>query len=210
MIVDVGGAVGLAAVEVPLLIPLSNENSLRLKYCQLPDLPLLDAFSEGFTVNAEAFDIPAVSSIQELVAYLDGFVLAQGGRVCYVWYNGHEFEICAGAQNIAVTAAFAAALKLPTTLVANTCYSSSVYESQISLYSHYAIAVKHCRGMFDGVNFDEVIAKVRRDGDIASAHSHYLRGPIIELEVRILTVKRDGAIAPYTAPEIWSIGLEVA
>ena len=49
MIIDVSGAVGLAAVEVPLRQPLSSENFLRLKYSHLPDLPLLDAFSGGFT-----------------------------------------------------------------------------------------------------------------------------------------------------------------
>ena len=160
-------------------------------------------------MNSEAFDFPAVSSIQELAGHLDGLVQGSN-RVCYVWYNGHEFEICAGSQDISLTAEFAAVFKLPVTLAAYTCYSSSVYESQISLYSHYSVAVKHCRGMFDGGNYDEVIAKVRRDGDISSAHSHYLRGPILELDVRILTVKRDGTIASYTAPEIWSIGIEVA
>ena len=208
MILDVVGAVGLAQVEVPLLNPLSSENALRLKYFHMPDLPLLDAFTAGFTVNSEPLDIPAVSSVEELVDHLDSLV--QGGnRVCYVWYNSHEFEICAGTQAITLSAAFAAVLKLPTTLTANTCYSSSLYESKISLYSHYAVAVRHVRGMFDGRDFDEVIAKVRRDNDVGSAHTHYLRGPVEALEVRILTVKRDGAIAEYSAPEIWSIGVEV-
>ena len=71
------------------------------------------------------------------------------------------------------------------------------------------MAVKHCRGMWDGREYDEVIAKVRRDNDVSQAHTHYLRGPVEALEVRILTVKRDGTIAEYTAPEIWSIGIEI-
>ena len=208
MIIDVSGAAGLAAVEVPLKQPLSSENSIRLKYSHLPDLPLLDAFTGGFTVDEEVFNIPSMSSIQELVDHLDSLVTGTD-RVCYVWYNGHEFEICVGTNAITVSAAFAAVLKLPTTLAASTCYSSSIYESQISLYSHYAVAVKHCRGMFDGGHYDEVIAKVRRDNDISSAHSHYLRGPVDALEIRILTVKRDGTIAEYSAPEIWSIGIDV-
>ena len=208
MILDVVGAIGLAAVELPVKQPLSSENSVRLKYSHLPDLPLLDAFTAGFVVDEENFDIPAVSSIEELVYHLDSLV--QGGnRVCYVWFDGSEFEICTGTQTITVSAAFAAVLKMPTTLAASTCYSSSIFESQISLYSHYAVAVKHCRGMWDGSEYDEVIAKVRRDNDVSSAHTHYLRGPVESLEVRILTVKRDGTIAEYTAPEIWSIGLEV-
>ena len=181
---------------------------MKLKYSHLPDLPLLDAFTGGFTVDEENFNIPAVSSIQELVDHLDSLVTG-GDRVCYVWYNSHEFEICAGTNAITVSAAFAAALKLPTTLAANTCYSSSLFESQISLYSHYAVAVRHCRGMWDGSEYDEIIAKVRRDNDVSSAHTHYLRGPVESLEVRILTVKRDGTLAEYTAPEIWSIGLEI-
>ena len=208
MILDVTGSVGLAAVEMPLLNPLSSENSVRLKYLHLPDLPLLDAMTGVITVNSEDFDIPAVSSIQELVNHLD--TLVQGAnRVCYVWYNSHEFELCAGTQAITLNAALAATLKLPVTLAANTCYSSSLYESSVSLYSHYAIAVAGARGMWDGGDYDEIIAKVRRDGDISSAHSHYLRGSANAIEVRILTVKRDGTMEEYTAPEIWSLGLEV-
>ena len=208
MILDVAGAVGLAEVEVPLKQPLSNENSVRLRYSHLPDLPLLDAFTGGFTADEENFDIPAVSSIQELVYHLDSLVTG-GNRVCYVWYDGAEFEICTGTNGITLSVAFAAVLKMPTTLAANTCYSSSLYESKISLYSHYAVAVKHCRGMWDGSEYDEIIAKVRRDNDVSLAHTHYLRGPVEALEVRILTVKRDGTIAEYTAPEIWSIGIEI-
>ena len=200
MILDVVGAVGLATVEVPVLNPLSTENALRLKYLHLPDLPLLDAIPAALTVNSEDFDLPAVSSIEDLVNNLDS--LAQGGnRVCYVWYNGHEFELCVGTQDITLDAALAAILKLPSTLTANTCYSSSLYESSVSLYSHYAVAVASARGMWNGGNYDEVIAKIRRDGNISSAHSHYLRGAVNALEVRILTVKRDGTIAEYTAPE---------
>jgi len=207
MILDIVGAIGKAAVEVPVRA-LSGATSLRLKYFHLPDLPLLDAFTGGFTVNEEVFDIPAVSSVEELVYHLDSLVTGLN-RVCYVWFDGNEFTICAGTNAITVSAAFAAVLKLPTTLAANTCYSASLYESKISLYSHYAVAVKHCRGMWDGSEYDEVIAKVRRNNDISSAHTHYLRGPVESLEVRILTVARDGTIAEYTAPEIWSIGLEI-
>ena len=208
MILDVNGSAGLARVELPLLDPLSSENAVRLKYLHLPDLPLLDAMTGVITVNSEDFDIPAVSSIQELVNHLD--TLVQGAnRVCYVWYNSHEFELCAGTQAITLNAALAAILKLPVTLAANTCYSSSLFEDTVSLYSHYAIAVAGARGMWDGGEYDEIIAKVRRDGDIRSAHLHYLRGSTNAIEVRILTVKRDGTMAEYTAPEIWSLGLEI-
>ena len=208
MILDVAGGIGLAAVEVPVKQPLSSENSVRLKYSHLPDLPLLDAFAAGFTVNSEAFDIPAVSSIEELVYHLDSLVTG-GARVCYVWFDGSEFEICTGTNAITLSTAFAAVLKMPTTLAANTCYSSSLYESKISLYSHYAVAIKNVRGMWDGNEYDEVIAKIRRDNDVSHSHTHYLRGSVMALDVRILTVKRDGTIAAYTAPEIWSIGIEV-
>ena len=92
MIIDVSGAAGLAAVEVPLKQPLSSENSIRLKYSHLPDLPLLDAFTGGFTVDEEVFNIPSMSSIQELVDHLDSLVTGTD-RVCYVWYNGHEFVL---------------------------------------------------------------------------------------------------------------------
>ena len=208
MILDVNGAPGLATVEIRLTDPLSSENSVRLKYLHLPDLPLLDAQTDAISVNSEEFSVPAVSSIQELVNFLDS--LSQGGnRVCYVWYNNHEFELCVGTQAITLNAGFAALIKLPTTLAANTCYSSSLYESTVGLYSHYAIAVAQVRGMWNGGTYDEVIAKVRRDGDIGPAHFHYLRGAINAVELRVLTVKKDGTIAVYTAPEIWSIGLEV-
>ena len=93
--------------------------------------------------------------------------------------------------------------------VGNTCYSSSLYESTVSLYSHYAIAVKHIRGMWDGSEYNEVIAKVRRDGDLSAVHPHYFVGPVRHLHVRVLAVKKDGAISQYVSPEIWSLGLEI-
>ena len=208
MILDVNGTSGVATIDVALRHPISSENAVRLRHFHLPDLPLLDAFTAALTVNSKVFNIPIVSSIEELVDILDDMD-DSGTRVCYVWYNSHEFEICAGTQTITLSNEFAALLKLPTTLVAGTCYSSSLYESNISIYSHYAVAIAGVRGMWNGSDYDEVVAKVRRDGDISGAYFHYLRGAEMALGIRILTVKRDGTVGQYTSPEIWSIGLEV-
>ena len=100
----------------------------------MPDLPLLDAFTGGFTVDEEAFDIPAVSSIEELVYHLDSLVTG-GNRVCYVWYDGAEFEICTGTNGITLSVAFAAVLKMPTTLAANTS-THPVYTNPRSACTH--------------------------------------------------------------------------
>ena len=90
-------------------------------------------------------------------------------------------------------------------MVANTCYSSSIFD----IYSHYAVAVKHVRGMWNGSEYDEIIAKVRRDGDLSAVHPHYFRGPVKHLHVRVLVVKKDGTISQYVSPEIWSLGIEI-
>ena len=98
---------------------------------------------------------------------------------------------------------------MPTALTANTCYSSSLYESIVSEYSHYAVQLCHVRGFFTGSGYNEVIAKIRRDKDISSVHSHYFRSSISMLKLKVTVVKRDGTILPYTSPEIWSLGLQL-
>ena len=106
MILDIAGAVGLAAVEVPVKQPLSSENSVRLKYSHLPDLPLLDAFTAGFVVSKKTL---TSRRYQASKSWCITSTLVQGGnRVCYVWFDGSEFEICTGTQAITVSAAFAA------------------------------------------------------------------------------------------------------
>ena len=62
MIVDVQGGAGLAIQRVPSSY--NSDNFVRLKYFHFPDLPLLDVFTAGFTVNGTVFDIPAVSSLK--------------------------------------------------------------------------------------------------------------------------------------------------
>jgi len=207
MILDVQGSLGTVEQSIPV-VPIGPATQIRLKYFHFPDLPLLDEFVDAVTVNGEAFTIPAVSSIEQLVNELDSLV--QGvTRVCYVWYNFSEFEICVGTQAVTLSAAFAAVVKLPTALVANTCYSTSLYESTISLYSHFAVQVQNVRGHWSENEYDTVIAKVRRDGDVSAAHTHYFRGNLILLELSVNVVKRDGTVVPYVSPEIWSLGLEI-
>ena len=206
MILDVSGPIGVVEAQVALLQPLDERNYVKLRYLHLPELPLLDKFTAAVTVNSVAFDIEETSSVEEVVDALDA--LYQGGnRVCYVWYSGHEFEICAGTQNITLSGDFAAVFKLPTTLVANTCYSSSVYASNISVYAYYSVVVRGVRGMWDGQGYDEVIAKVRRDGEIQS-HPHYLVAHRTSLQIDVYAVTRLGEIVEYVSPEVWSLGLE--
>lgn len=206
MILDVSGPIGVVQAQVPLASPLDQRHYVKLKYLHLPELPLLDAFADALTVNSEAFSIQATSSVEHLVDLLDGLV-QNNLRVCYVWYSGHEFELCVGTQNITLSAQFAALLKLPVTLVANACYSSSIYTKRISVYSHYAVVVRGTRGMWNGQGFDEQIAKVRRDGAI-DAHAHFLTAQLTELQVDVYAVTRQGEAVEYTAPEVWSLGLE--
>ena len=173
MILDVQGSAGTVEQSIPV-VPIGPDTQIRLKYFHFPDLPLLDAFVDALTVNGQKFTIPAVSSIEQLVNELDSLVEGVT-RVCYVWYNFSEFEICVGTQSITLSAAFAAVVKLPVALVANTCYSTSLYESTISLYSHFAVQVQNVRGHWSDNEYDTVIAKVRRDGDVSAAHTHYFQ-----------------------------------
>ena len=211
MLLDVQGTAGGVLQNVPTEAYGVN-NTVQLKYFHFPELPLLDEFDEALAVNNQLYTVSASSSIADIVNQLDGFV--QGvNRVCYVWYSGTEFEICAGTQDIELSAEFAAAMKLPEILTANSCYSSSLFESSVSLYSHYAVRIAHARGhWFDG-DFDTVIAKVRRgaagDCDVTSAHAHYFRAPVHVLEIAVDAVKRDGTSVAYTAPEVWGLGLEI-
>ena len=207
MILDVQGSAGTVEQSIPV-VPIGPDTKIRLKYFHFPDLPLLDAFVDALTVNGQKFTIPAVSSIEQLVNELDSLVEGVT-RVCYVWYNFSEFEICVGTQAITLSAAFAAVVKLPVALVANTCYSTSLYESTISLYSHFAVQVQNVRGHWSDNEYDTVISKVRRDGDVSAAHTHYFRGDLVLLEMSVNVVKRDGTVAQYASPEIWSLGLEI-
>ena len=176
MIVDVQGTTGEVRQSVPIQAQTVN-NTVRLKYFHFPDLPLLDEFDEALVVNNQLYTVPASSSIADIVNTLDGFV--QGvNRVCYVWYSGTEFEICAGIQDIELSTEFAAALKLPELLTANSCYSSSLFESSVSLYSHFAVQVGGARGHWSRNAYDSVIAKVRRDMNVSATNSHYFRAPV--------------------------------
>ena len=211
MIVDVQGTAGEVKQSVPI-DAFGVNNTIRVKYFHFPELPLLDKFVNAVTVAGAAVDVNEANSIAEIVNQLDS--LEQGGnRVCYVWYSGNEFEICAGTQTITLSAEFAAVFKLPTTLTANTCYSSSVFEPQVGLYSHYAVQIAHARGHWSDGGYDNVIAKIRRDAagdcDVSSAHAHYFKAPVHVLELTVTAVKRDGTSVAYYAPEVWSLGLEI-
>lgn len=207
MIVDVSGSIGEVRQSVPIRA-MGVNNTVRLKYFHFPDLPLLDEFKDSVEVNNELFTVPASSSIADIVNTLDA--LTQGvNRVCYVWYSGHEFEICTGIQTVELSDALAAALKLPTLLAANSCYSSSLFEPCVSIYSHYAVQVGGARGHWSRSVYDTVIAKVRRNQDVSATHSHYFREPVNSLEISVIAVKRDGTSVSYVSPEIWGLGLEI-
>ena len=208
MIIDVQGEFGVVEQSIPIS-PINADTRVRLKYFHFPDLPLLDAYVDAVTANSETFTIPAVSSIEQLVNELDSLADVNGVRICYVWYNFSEFELCVGPQAMTLTQAFADVVKLPTTLTANTCYSTSLYETQISLYSHYAVQIAGVKGFFSDNGYNTVIAKVRRDGDVSAAHTHFFRGNEIALDLIVNVVKKDGTVAAYTSPEVWSLGLEI-
>ena len=79
----------------------------------------------------------------------------------------------------------------------------------MSIYSHYAVQIAHARGHWYDHAYDSVIAKVRRDGDVSAAHSHYFRGPVNVLEFSVNAVKRDGTVVAYVSPEVWGLGLQI-
>ena len=203
MILDIQGSAGEITKSIPLQRAVTASDRVKLKYFHLPKLPLLDAFQDAVTTPGGASNIPPVSSIDALCNELDS-ITHGGNRILYCWYNKSEFEICTVAPVVTLSAAFAALLKMPTTLAANTCYSSSIFEDEVSLYSHYAVRVGHTRGFFSGATYNNVIAKVRRDGDVTHAHSHYFDSSTTHLDVSVFAVKRDGAMHKYIAPEIWS------
>ena len=206
MILDIQGTPGPVAKRVNIETPFNANNSVRLKYFHLPDLPLLDYFTDAVTVAGADLSIPATSSIQQMVNELDAMT-HNGARVFYCWYNQHEFELCTGTNAVALSPAFSSAVKMPATLTANTCYSSSLFEGQLSQYSHYAVRVGGTRGFWDGGTYNEFIAKVRRDGDISNAHSHFFTRSTDVMDVEVFAVKRDGTTVAYYSPEVWSIGI---
>ena len=208
MILDIQGGVGHAEKTVQLQKAVTSADSIRLKYFHFPGLPLLDLFPAGVTVGGVAHDILPVSSIPQLVNRMDA-ITHNASRVFFCFYNAHEFELCTGGNAVTLSAGLAAVLKMGTTLQANSCYSSALFEGELSLYSHFAVQVGHTRGFWDGALHNETIARVRRDRDISTAHSHFFNSAITYLDFRVLAVKKDGTHSLYDSPEVWSAGLEV-
>ena len=83
-----------------------------------------------------------------------------------------------------------------------------MYGDIASIYSHYEVSIAHVRGFYDGRKFNNVIAKIRRDGDVSASHSHYFKSTVDSIELFVRVVQRDGNSVPYYSPEIWSLGLE--
>ena len=209
MIIDVNGAASEEVFKsITLDVPVDENSAVRLNYSHLPDLPLLQKFIGAVTVNGNAYDVDSSTSIKDLVNILDAIV-DNGVRVFYCWYNDYEFELCTGPSAVTLTAAFAAVLKTSNVLAAHTCYSSSLYESKISEYSHYAVRVSGTRGFYDGVSYNQVIAKVKRDSSSNVANYHAFTQKMNTIDLEVFVVKRDGTYEAYFAPEIWSLGLEI-
>ena len=110
MILDIQGAPGPVAKRVNLETPFDSDNSVQLKYFHLPDLPLLDYFTDAVTVGSSDYSVPATSSIQQMVNELDA-IMHNGARVFFCWYNQHEFELCTGTNAVELSPAFSSALK---------------------------------------------------------------------------------------------------
>ena len=207
MILDIEGTAGSATKRVLIETAFSPDNYVRLKYFHFPELPMLPAFEDAVTIGNEIHNVDPSSSVREIVNQLDA-LLYNAVRVMYCWYNAHEFEICTGTTAVTLSAAFAAAVKMPITLAASTCYSSSLYEDQLTQYSHYAVRVGGVRGFWDGAGYNEIIGKVWRDRDVSNAHSHFFATQTPAVEVAVFVVGRDGSLTEYISPEVWSLGLE--
>ena len=210
MILDiVGSANEVVSKQVRMSSVLSTGHAVRVSYFHFPDLPLFDEEKDAISVTGTDFTVPAVSSIQELVNVLDTFV-KDANRVFYAWYDDNELELCTGVHPVTLSASFAARIKMPTTLAATTCYSAALYEKHVSTYSHFVVRVGNAQGEWDGDNFNEFIAKIRRNGEgTHKMNTHYFSREIDTVVVDVFTVKKDGTITPFTSPEIWALGLEI-
>ena len=155
-----------------------------------------------------AHNIVPVSSIAQLINQLDA-IKHNGVRVLFCFYNAHEFELCVGANAVTLSADLATALKMDTALAANTCYSSALFEEELSLYSHFAVQVSHTRGLWNGSNFNNTIARVRRDRNISAVYPHPFSSATSSIDFVVLAVKRDGTASLYDSPDVWSVGLEI-
>ena len=84
-------------------------------------------------------------------------------QVLFAFYDGREFDICTDAwYSVMLSLDLAHFLKLTTSLVTNKCYNSALFKDRLMTYSHWNIYVKNLRGMYNGVEHSELLAKVRR------------------------------------------------
>ena len=76
MILNVEGTVNeLTVLNVKLQTPFTSKHWIRLKYTHLPPLPLHNGFDDAVTFGVEpnitSLNVPAFSSIEELVGILN-------------------------------------------------------------------------------------------------------------------------------------------
>ena len=75
-------------------------------------------------------------------------------------------------------------------------------------YSHWNVYVKNLKGMFDGMEHSELLAKVRDDGTIYG-ETHTFQSDVRNLQVSVIPVQKDGVIhTGYIAKSNYSLGLE--
>ena len=95
MILNVEGSIHEETVlNVKLQTPFTAKNWIRLKYDHLPPLPLHNGFDDAVSWGSTSLNIPAFSSIEELVGILNAMRDDQNNPLMHVFYDGREFELC--------------------------------------------------------------------------------------------------------------------
>ena len=165
----------------------------------LPPMPLfLAAEDQLISDTTETFDIPNCSSFTELAVRLSDLRHADTSRVVQCYATGEsEFEVCTFANDITLSATFAAMLNLPVLLEKNNCYGAPVHGDDVR--EGYAIQIQ-----VDGDVYGAI-----QDGVHSTVVAHFPRGEqprgapfrfseyteLFSLVAKI--VKHDGTVIDY-------------
>ena len=211
MLLNVEGSIHEETVlNVKLQTPFTAKNWIRLKYAHLPPLPLHNGFDDAVSWGSTSLNIPAFSSIEELVGILNAMRDDQNNPLMHVFYDGREFELCVEeTYGLVIHSDLKDFLQLETQmLAADVCYGSALWNDLLKTFSHWNVYVKNLNGMFDGMVHSDLLAKVRDDGVIYGS-AHRFASDTRNLQVTVLPVQKDGVVLlGYLAKENFSIGLE--
>ena len=188
------------------------QSRVRIVDVHIPDPPLLPPFTDGVATNVEDFSIRETRSMPDLIDALDA--LAEGGnRLVNTYWNGTEFEIVPIYKTLTLSAAFAAVLKLPTTLALNQFYSSciSVDAIDVSAGTCVELFLGEMEGFWDG-EYTSDAARLKRGQSEPPVVWFYTRAPANSGSIRVYSIERaTGArrLLELRDGERWSARIEL-